>query len=75
MEIQIFKVKKKKHLVSGMSTFEDENKVSEWCYFGVSSNSKLIQIWKFDYMFGFISKQCPENFAFWILRSLELFYP
>ena len=33
----------------------------------------LIQIWKSPYMFVFIWKQCPENFAFLILRILELF--
>ena len=32
-----------------------------------------MQIWKFHYMFGFIQKQYPENFAFLILRIAELF--
>ena len=31
-----------------------------------------MQIWKFDYMFVFLKKQYPENFAFLILRILEL---
>ena len=34
---------------------------------------KLIQIWKSPNMFAFMSKQYPENFAFLILRILELF--
>ena len=33
----------------------------------------LMQIWKFYYMFGFIQKQYPENFALLILGILELF--
>ena len=33
----------------------------------------LMQIRKFHYMFGFLLKQYPENFAFLILRILELF--
>ena len=33
----------------------------------------LTQIWKSPYMFVLISKQYPENFAFLILRILELF--
>ena len=32
-----------------------------------------MQIWKFLYMFGFIKKQYPENFAFFLLRILKLF--
>ena len=32
-----------------------------------------MQIWKSPYMFVFIKKQYPENFAFLILRILELF--
>ena len=32
-----------------------------------------MQIWKFQYMFSFIWKQYPENFAFLILRILKLF--
>ena len=32
----------------------------------------LIQISKFHYVFGFIEKKYPENFAFIILRNLEL---
>ena len=32
-----------------------------------------MQIWKFPYMFVLIQKQYPENFAFLILRILELF--
>ena len=32
-----------------------------------------MQIWKSPYMFVFISKQYPKNFAFLILRILELF--
>ena len=32
-----------------------------------------MQIWKSSYMFVFIEKQYPENFAFLILRILELF--
>ena len=32
----------------------------------------LMQIWKSCYTFVFISKQYPENFAFLILRILEL---
>ena len=32
-----------------------------------------MQIWKSPYMFVFIQKQYPENFAFLILRILELF--
>ena len=39
----------------------------------VSFKGTLMQIWKFFYMFVFIWKQCPENFAFLILRILELF--
>ena len=33
----------------------------------------LIQIWKSPYMLVFTLKQYPENFAFFILRILELF--
>ena len=33
----------------------------------------LMQIWKSPYMFVFMQKQYPENFAFLILRILELF--
>ena len=33
----------------------------------------LMQIWKSLNIFVFISKQYPENFAFLILRVLELF--
>ena len=33
----------------------------------------LMQIWKFHYMFVFLQKQYPENFAFLILRINELF--
>ena len=33
----------------------------------------LMQIWKSHYMFAFIWKQCPENFAFLIPRIVELF--
>ena len=33
----------------------------------------LMQIWKLSYMFVFIWKQYPENFAFLILGTLELF--
>ena len=32
-----------------------------------------MQIWKSPYMFVFMLKQNPENFAFLILRILELF--
>ena len=32
-----------------------------------------MQIWKSPYVFVFIEKQYPENFAFLILRILELF--
>ena len=32
-----------------------------------------MQIWKSPYMFVFIKKQYLENFAFLILRILELF--
>ena len=32
-----------------------------------------MQIWKSPYMFVFIDKQYPENFAFLIQRILELF--
>ena len=32
----------------------------------------LMQIWKSLRMFVFIYKYFPENFAFWILRILEL---
>ena len=32
-----------------------------------------MQIWKSPYMFVFMQKQCLENFAFLILRILELF--
>ena len=32
----------------------------------------LMQIWKSFYMFVFIFKQDPENFAFLILKTLEL---
>ena len=32
-----------------------------------------MQIWKSSYMFLFIKKQYTENFAFLILRILELF--
>ena len=32
-----------------------------------------MQIWKSDYMFVFMQKQCLENFPFLILRILELF--
>ena len=32
-----------------------------------------MQIWKNPYMFAFVQKQYPENFAFWILRILALF--
>ena len=32
-----------------------------------------MQIWKSLYMFVFIQKEYPENFAFLILRILELF--
>ena len=31
-----------------------------------------MKIWKSPYMFVFIPKQYPENFAFLILRNLEL---
>ena len=34
---------------------------------------KFLQISKFHYMFGFVEKQYPENFAFLILTVLELF--
>ena len=33
----------------------------------------LMQIWKSSYMFVLMDKQYPENFAFLILRNLELF--
>ena len=33
----------------------------------------LMQIWKFHYMFVFLQKRYPENFAFLILRINELF--
>ena len=32
-----------------------------------------MQIWKSPYMFVFIDKQYPENFAFLIQRIIELF--
>ena len=32
-----------------------------------------MQIWISPYMFVSIWKQNPENFAFWILRILELY--
>ena len=32
-----------------------------------------MQIWKSPYMFVSTQKQYPENFAFLILRNLELF--
>ena len=35
--------------------------------------STLIQIWKSSYLFVFIYQQYPENFAFLILRIIELF--
>ena len=40
-------------------------------YFLRLSKSTLMQIWKFHCMFGFIWKQCPEKFAFLILRILD----
>ena len=44
-------------------------------HFSIKMNFKdtLIQIWKNPYMFTFIWKQYPENFAFLVLRILELF--
>ena len=39
----------------------------------LSVKHALIQIWKSPYMFVFIQKQYPQIFAFFILRSLELF--
>ena len=33
----------------------------------------LMNVWKPACMFAFIQKQCSENFAFLILRILELF--
>ena len=33
----------------------------------------LMQIWKSPHMFVFISKHSPENFAFLILGTLELY--
>ena len=33
----------------------------------------LMQIWKFHYMFVFMWKYYPENFALLILRILKLF--
>ena len=35
----------------------------------------LMHIWKSPYKFVFIWKLCPENFAFLILRIIELFAP
>ena len=32
-----------------------------------------MQICKFHYMFEFILKKCPENFAFFVQEILELF--
>ena len=32
-----------------------------------------MQLWKFNYLLRFIWKQYPENFAFLILKILELF--
>ena len=37
-----------------------------------SFKGALVQIWKYVYMFLFIYKYYPENFAFLILRILEL---
>ena len=34
---------------------------------------KLMKIWKSHYMFVFIKKQYPENFALLILRIFEFF--
>ena len=42
-------------------------------YTFASFKGTLMQIWKSLDMFEFISKQYPENFAFLILRALELF--
>ena len=42
-------------------------------YILVEIEHKLLQIWKSQHMFKFILKQRPENFAFLILRFLELF--
>ena len=39
----------------------------------IQNNKWLMQIWKPPYMFVFIQKQYPENFAFLILRIHELF--
>ena len=44
-----------------------------WCSLKQNCALKLMQIWKFHYMFGFIYKQYPENFGSLILRTLELF--
>ena len=44
-----------------------------WCSLKQNCALKLMQIWKFHHMFGFIYKQYPENFGSLILRTLELF--
>ena len=33
----------------------------------------LMQFWKSPYMLVFILKQCPESFAFLVIRIIELF--
>ena len=39
----------------------------------MSFKGTLIEIWKSPYMFALIQKRYSENFAFLILRVLELF--
>ena len=38
-----------------------------------SLKGTLMQIWKFNFMFVFTSKEYPESFAFLIVRILKLF--
>ena len=47
--------------------------LSSYYYIFNTIKGTLMQIWKSLYVFGFRSKQYPENFAFLLLRILELF--
>ena len=48
-------------------------KVFEMIYCQDKLKGALIQTWKSPYIFVFMWKQYPENFAFLIIRILELF--
>ena len=64
------------HCFSIMYWFRDRLQISLLIlgeYKEIDYKDTLMQIWKSPYMFVFIWKQYPANFAFLILRILELF--